>query len=136
MPQKHSIHTATIQTTGAVAIYRAVGFDGAQASVAGQKVRGVATTIAAIGEHLAVDVVGSTIVQTGAAVAVGDSLVVDNQGRAVPAGVLGIAAGATPVTSTAADGAILTGADLPEFVFADALEAASAADQLIEVQLR
>jgi hypothetical protein len=52
-------------------------------------------------------------------------------------GPLTIVAGATPVTSTAANGAtILTGSDMPGFAIGDALQAATAAGQFIEILLR
>ena len=51
-------------------------------------------------------------------------------------GALGVAAGATAVMASAANGAVLTGADMPEYVFADALEASGAAGNLVEVLLR
>lgn len=121
---------------GAVTACRAVGFDGAQATVQGQKVLGVAHTDAADGSELTINTRGTAMIEAGAAIAVGESLIVDAQGRAIPTtGNLAVAAGATAVTSTAANGEILTGGDLPEFVFADALEAA-AAGEFIEVLLR
>lgn len=127
----------TVTAAGAVAYARAVGFDGAQASVAGQKVLGVARYAVADGAAGAIDVAGTAIVETGAAVAVGDSLIVDAQGRAVPSsGDLQVDAGAVAVLSAAANGAVLTGAELPEYVFADALQAADAAGELIEVLFR
>jgi hypothetical protein len=135
--QAVSILDLTVRASGAVSIHRGVGYDGAQATVQGQKVIGVSRYAAADGTDFAVTTHGTAIVETGAEVAVGDSLICDDQGRAIPAtGPLGVAAGATPVTSTAADGAILEGADLPEFVFADALQAAGGAGKFIEVKLR
>ena len=127
----------SIAASGAVSQRRGVGFDGAQATTQGQKVMGVARTNAASGEYFVVDAGGTVVVESGAAIAVGDSLMVDSSGRAIPvSGGLAVVSGATPVTSSAADGAILSGADLPEFVFADALQAASAAGEFIEVLLR
>lgn len=139
MPQQ-SITTLklSIAAAGVVAAYRAVGFDGAQATVQGQKIQGVAEyAVAAAGVMLAVGVAGTVIIESGGIINKGDSLIVDAQGRAiVSTGKLGVAAGATAVTSTAANGQILTGGDSPEFVFADALAAATAAGQFIEVLLR
>ena len=127
----------TTRAAGAVTARRAVGFDGAQATVQGQKILGIAHTDAADGDSLALDVRGTAVVEAGAAINVGDSLIVDAQGRAIPTtGNLAVAAGATAVTSTAANGEILTGGDLPEFIFADALESAAAAGEFIEVLLR
>ena len=83
------------------------------------------------------EIIGTTVVEAGAAIGIGDSLITDSAGRAIPVtGNLAVTAGATAVTSSAANGEILEGADLPEFVFADALESASAAGEFIEVLLR
>jgi hypothetical protein len=55
----------------------------------------------------------------------------------VPGTVMAVAAGATGVTSAAANGAtVLTGADTPHFPVGDAMQAATAAGQFIEVLLR
>lgn len=135
--QSISVLTLTVTASGAVTEGRAVGFDGAQATTQGQKVMGVAVTDASSGEALAVVTHGTAVMETGAAVAVGDSVMVDTDGRAIPVtGALGVASGATPVTSSAANGAILAGADLPEFVLGDALQAAAAAGAFIEIMLR
>lgn len=127
----------TFLASGAVAAFRAIGFDGAQASVQGQKVLGVSARAAGDGEYSDADVSGTTLVELGADVTLGASLIADASGKAIPAtGNLAIATGATAVTSTAADGdTILTGADLPEFAFADALSAGSNG-QVIEALLR
>lgn len=135
--QSSPTQSLTFLANGAVAAYRGVGFDGAQATAQGQKVQGVSARAAADTEASDVVVAGTTVVETGAAVAVGDSLIVDAQARAIPTtGALGIGGGAVAVTSSAANGAVLTGGDLPEFVFADALQDANAAGEFIEVKLR
>jgi len=128
----------TLAAAGAVAVRRAVGFNGAQASVQGQKIMGIADyAVANVGDQLAVNAKGTVIVETGGVFAIGDSLIVDNQGRAIKTtGSLAVAAGGTAVTSTAANGAILTGGDSPEFVFADALAASTGAGQFVEVLMR
>jgi len=130
--------TLTVSAAGVIARYRGVGFNGAQASVQGQKIQGVArVAAAAAADKTPVDVAGSTIVESGAAFAIGDSLIVDAQGRAIAqTSALRVKAGAVAVTSTAANGAILEGGDAPEYVFADALEAATAAGEFVEVLLR
>lgn len=122
----------------AVTEYRAVDYTGAQATVQGQKVMGVSKRGALIGDGYDVAVMGTAVVEAGAAFAAGASLIVDVQGRAIAStGKLGIAAGATAVTSTAANGtAILIGGDGPEYVFADALQAATGAGDKVEVLLR
>lgn len=135
--QSMSLLSLTLIASGAVTENRLVGFTGAQATVAGQKVMGTALTRAATGEALGVVTHGTAIVESGAAITVGAALVSDSQGRAVPAsGPLSLVTGAVAVTSSAANGAILQGAELPEFVFADALQAASGAGEWIEVLLR
>jgi len=126
----------TKKASGAVTQYRAVGFDGAQATVQGQKVLGVAAYDAVDGQEFPVNVDDTVLVEAGAAINVGDALIVDAQGRAIPASQLGVAAGATQVTSTAANGNILSGSIPPEYIFADALEAAAAAGDIIEVITR
>lgn len=137
MRQSHSIYLLTLIASGAVAEHRAVGFDGAQATTQGQKVAGVATTDAEDGAAYAADTIGTTVIETGGVFSAGDSLIVDTQGRAIAAtGALAVDAGATQVTSSAANGAILVGADLPEYVFADALEASGGAGEFVEVALR
>lgn len=144
--QYNALRGDTLIAAGAVTAYRAVGFGGAQATAAGQKVLGVAATDAADGDTFLAHTIGSAPVTSGAAIAVGDSLIVDTQGRAIPAAALAVAnptvdAGAVAMTSSAANGAVLTqgaitGADLPTYVFADALQAATGAGEVIEVLLR
>jgi hypothetical protein len=121
----------------AVTEYRVVDYAGVQATVQGQKVMGVAKRGAITGDGFEVAVIGTAVVEAGAAFAVGASLIVDASGRAIASsGKLGIAAGATAVTSTAANGLILTGGDASEYVFADALQAAVAIGDKVEVLLR
>jgi len=135
--QAHSLRDETFNASSAVSEFRAVGFDGAQATVQGQKVAGVAKHDAVIGDAMAVGILGSVTIEAGAAIAIGDGLIVDANGRAIPTtGEIAIAAGATAVTSSAANGNIMTGGEMPEYVFADALEAAGAAGDFIEVLLR
>jgi hypothetical protein len=135
--QNISLLILTVIATGAVSENRAVAFNGSQASASGQKVMGTSMSRAATGEALAVVTSGTAIIESGAAITVGQSLMSDSQGRAIPvSGTLSLASGATAVTSSAANGAVLYGADLPEYSFADAMQAASGAGELIEVLLR
>jgi hypothetical protein len=137
MKQNISLLTLSIKATGAIAISRGVTHAGAQGAAQGAKIIGIARTAAASGDMLAVVAKGTAIVEAGAAVAVGDSVIIDSSGRAIPTtGALEVATGSTAVTSSAANGDILTGADLPEYVFGDALEAASGAGDFIEVLMR
>ncbi|MDO8838013.1 MAG: hypothetical protein Q7V31_03730 [Parvibaculum sp.] len=136
--QSAPLQALTFKAAGAVAAYRGVGYGGAQATVAGQKIMGVSQRAVATGEDSDAVTAGTTIIETGGEFAAGASLIVDSAGRAIAgAGALAVAAGATPVTSTAANGAaILTGSDMPQFVFADALYASGGAGELVEVKLR
>ncbi|MBF0358945.1 MAG: DUF2190 family protein [Magnetococcales bacterium] len=134
--QNISVLTLTLIASGAVTANRGIGFDGAQATSQGQKVMGSAVTDSNSGSAVAVITNGTAIMESGAAISIGDSLIVDSQGRIIPASTLAVASGATPVTGSAANGAILEGSDLPEFIIADAMQAASAAGKMIEVLLR
>lgn len=135
--QSAPTQSLTYIANGAVRAYRGIGYDDAEATVAGQKVKGVAQRAAAADEASDAVTSGTTVVETGGAFSVGDSLVVDAEGRAVAAGGnLEVGVGAVAMTSSAANGAVLTGADLPEYVFADALEASAGAGELREVHLR
>lgn len=138
MKQSIPILTLSFTAPGVVAAHRGVKFSGAQATVQGEKVAGVArSAAAAANDKITVDVKGTTTVESGAAFALGDSLIVDAQGRAiVQTSALRVKAGVVAVTSTAANGAILEGGDATEYVFADALEAAGGAGEFVEVLLR
>jgi len=112
--QKHSLLALTMTATALIAENLAVKYSGVQCDTQGEKVLGVACYGAAIGANYAVDVIGTTKIIAGDDVAVGDSLIVDSEGRAIPSsGALAVAAGATAVTSSAANGEILEGAELP-----------------------
>ncbi|MBF0180719.1 MAG: DUF2190 family protein [Magnetococcales bacterium] len=135
--QSISVLTLTVVATGAIAAGRAVGFNGATVSTQGQKPMGIAMTAATAGAALAVVTHGTAVVESGAAITLGAALIADNQGRSIPSsGALQVAAGATAVTSSAANGAILAGGDPPEYVIGDALQAASGAGEFIEILLR
>lgn len=137
MQQSTPLQSFTFTAAAAIAKYRGVAFGGAQASAQGQKIMGVSQRAVAAGDDGDAVTSGSTVVETGGAFAVGDSLIVDAQGRAIKfTSALKVAAGATAVTSSAANGAILAGSDLPEFVFADALEVSTGAGEFVEVLLR
>lgn len=112
MSQNIAILTLTAIASSAVSTCRAVGFDGAQATTLGQKVLGVAQFDAVTGEPVTLDVKGTTIIEAAEAIAVGDELTVDATGKA-----------AKP---TLAD----------QVRIADALQAATAAGDKIEVLLR
>lgn len=131
----NDLMTLGVVAAGPVIAYRGVGFDNLQAGALGQKIKGVAVHRAAAGEAVGIVVVGTAMVEAGAAIVGGDSLIVDAQGRAVPAAALTLAAGAVAVTSSAATGP-LVGAEPPDYIFADALQDAAAAGDIIEVLMR
>jgi hypothetical protein len=107
--QKITVLTLTIKSTGAIAKKRAVTYAGAQAGAA-VAILGIADYGAtAAGEYVTVDVQGTSIATSGAAVALGAALETDASGRLVTK-----SAGVT---------------------VARALEAATAADQNFEVLL-
>jgi hypothetical protein len=137
----NSIFSISLLAAAAITVRRFVGFDGNQASVQGQKVVGVARSIAkAAGEYIPVDCAGSAVVESGGVLAAGQAVITDNLGRAIAnTGALKIAAGAVAVTSTAANGAAdLAGSDLPEYVIGDVApgQAASGAGQFVEIIFR
>lgn len=137
--QNISILELSLVAAGVVTQYRGVDFTGAQIAAQGAKIAGIAKFgAAAAGDDLTVWAKGTAVIEAGAAINKGDSLIMDNQGRAIPStGKLAIAAGAVAVTSVAANGANdITGGDSPEQVIGDAMEAAAAAGDFIEVLLR
>ncbi len=130
------LNLSIITALSAVTAYRFVDFTGVQATVQGQKVMGVSARAAAQGQGFEVAVIGTAIVEAGAAFAAGQALMSDALGRAIPnTGALGVKAGAVAMTSTAANGAVLSGSDLPEWVAAEALQAAVNVGDLVEVLL-
>ena len=110
MSQKIPVLTLTAVAVGTVAAHRFVGFDGAQLDAAGAEAFGVANFSAVDGDDLSLDVMGTTVVETGGAVAVGDDVVSD--------------ANAMAITNPEVGG---------EKVLAKALDAASGAGEFIEV---
>jgi len=77
--------TLTGLAPSGVTAHRFVGFDDAQASVAGQKIKGVARSNAASAENFPIGVKGTDIVETGGVFAIGDDVISDASGRAVKA---------------------------------------------------
>lgn len=141
----------TLSCVAATAItqYRGVGYNDSQATVAGQKIKGVARRSGAIGADVDLVAKGTAVVEAGAAIAVGAALTMDASGRVVTAsvlaaavGTLAVAAGATAVTSAVANGAgsisgapTLSGGDLPQYIVGYALTAAAAAGEFVEVMM-
>lgn len=84
MTQSISILAMPVNSAGAIARGRAVGFDRAQISAANAAIYGVARfAAAAAGEDVTIDVLGTAIAEAGAPVAVGAALATDAQGRFV-----------------------------------------------------
>lgn len=132
-----SVLSLTRKANGAVTEKRFVGFDGAQITTQGAKVMGVAQYSQDDGKDLALDVCGTAIVETGGSVSEGDGVISDASGRAITgAGEIAVESGGTAVQSTAADGNILTGGELPEYVAGEALGSADGAGEFIEILLR
>ena len=83
MSQNIALLTLTVVASAAVASQRFVGYDGAP-SGAGDVALGVSRSDADTGDALPVDTIGTSIVESGAAITKGDSLEPDADGRAVP----------------------------------------------------
>lgn len=141
--QARSVLDISVQASGAISYARGVAITtpnsastptGLQATVAGQKIIGIARRDAANNAFTDVTCLGTAVCEAGAAVAVGARVQCDAVGRVVTATALTVAAGATAVTSAAANGAgSIAGGDPPVYVFGTALQAASAAGDFIEV---
>ena len=72
-------------TIGQVKLNRAVGFDCNQVSSIGHKVFGISSTKSDNGEDFLITVIGKAVVEVGGhPINVGDSLITDVEGRAVP----------------------------------------------------
>lgn len=119
----------TVTANGALTDSRAVGFDGAQISVAGAAMFGLARGSFSDGEAARLVTSGAPTGESGGAFSRGNPLTTDAQGRFVLAGPLAVQAGATTVTSTAANGEILEGGEPPEVIVAYALEDAAGAGE-------
>lgn len=101
--QKSPIFTMTAIATAAVAAGRFIGlFTGAHCGAAA-KAQGVSQSGAANGEAFAVDVLGTTIVEVGGAIAVGGEIKSDANGKAIARGGVGELLGYA-VTAATADG--------------------------------
>ena len=141
--QARDLFNLSVLATGAIAYARAVNvaattapgaIGGVQATVAGQKVIGIARRAAALGAYTDITSLGTAICEAGAAIALGARVQCDASGRVITATALTIATGAVAVTSAAVNGAgTIAGGDAPQFVFGTALQAAAAAGDLIEV---
>lgn len=141
--QARPVLDIAVQATAAIAYARVVALalatiggaiGGVQATVAGQKMIGVARRDAALGAFVDVTCLGTAVCEAGAAVPLGSRVQCDATGRVIPAVALTIAVGAVAVTSAAANGAgTMAGGDPPVYVWGTALQAATAAGDFIEV---
>ena len=93
----------TAIATAAVAANRFVGMLTGALCGAGAKAQGVSQYAAATGEAFAVDVLGTSIVDSGAAVAAGIALKSDATGRAIAQGGAGEIIAYSVTAATAAD---------------------------------
>jgi hypothetical protein len=73
----------SLTASGAVAVNRFVTFAGAQVSAVGGKAMGSALMAATVGQSFPVLALGIGEVESGGAVAVGDSIISDVQGRGI-----------------------------------------------------
>lgn len=97
------ILTLSIVAAGAIAARRFVGFDKTQIAVAGRAAMGVADFAATVaGKQVAVDVLGTSTVETGGVYADGALIKADAQGRAVDQAGAGAVLGRALEASTAA----------------------------------
>lgn len=76
------LECATVTATTAIAQSRLVGYAGEQISTAGVVARGIAERAAAIGDEVAIAILGQCVVEAGAALAVGAQFSADTTGRA------------------------------------------------------
>lgn len=118
---------------GAVLSRRAVGFDGAQATLQGQQILGISPRPVADKMYSEATASGTAVMEAGEAFPVGAELIVDAQGRAIvrrdrPVGGEWPRAVRNPPVGYV---------EPPmEFVIADAMEAAGFAGEFVEVLLR
>ncbi len=103
MTQSVSILALTVVANGAQSAHRFVGADLAEA-VAAANAFGVTRTDAADGETVAVDVLGTAIVEAGGAIAAGAGVEVGANGKAVTKSLGVTVARLAPGASASADG--------------------------------
>jgi len=146
--QARSLLSLSVVATTLITQYRGVTYAGGQVAAANAKCIGISERpITAIGEVALVTAKGTAIAEAGAAITVGTALAFDATGRVITAaafaiavGTLAVSSGATAVTASVANGAgsitgvpTATGGDLPQYIVGYALQAASAAGDLIEI---
>lgn len=102
-----SLLTLTVAAAGALAASRFVTQAGAYPTAGGKAFGVTRTSAAAAGDLLPVDVIGTAIVEAGAAVALDADLMVDATGRVVPLTVGGKVPVARAMEAAAAAGALI-----------------------------
>lgn len=124
----------TITAAADLAANTFVGFDG---DVCGANAKALGKVIydTTSGGQAAAAVEGRVLLIAGGTVAVGDPVASDANGKAIKADALQVASGATQVTSTAANGSILTGGATPQAINGYAMSAGTSGD-LIQVILK
>lgn len=83
-PTPVSHYTRSVVASGAIAARRFATVAGAQAAALGGKVYGVNRYVVTEGDAATVDVLGSALVEAGAAITLDADLTTDADGRAVP----------------------------------------------------
>jgi hypothetical protein len=143
---EHPLGKSSIIASGAVSRNRFIGFDGALCA-ANARALGVSDYAVADGGDLAYKFGGIVLVESGGALSAGNAVVAGgtgaDAGRAVAATTFSVTssvdADSTPVTSTAANGEIITntlaGAVLPQVINGYVLDDASGAGELVRVLL-
>lgn len=100
--QKTVIFSMTAIASAAITAARFVGMMTGAPCAAAAKAQGVSQSDAAVGEAVAVDVLGTTIVESGGAFAAGTALKSDATGRAIDQAGAGVIAAYAVTAATAA----------------------------------
>src|SRR3989338_3035630 len=126
----------TTKAAAAITKNRFVGFDGLHCG-AGKKAYGVSRFDIPINEYGSIVLGGVVVVESGGALTKGKPVKSDANGKAVEGGAMDgvVDSGAVAVTSSAANGNILTlnGSEAPEVINGYAIEAASGAGEFIRI---
>lgn len=126
--EENVVLSETVSVPGAIAANRFINRSGAYPATNGAYAAGVTQQpVGAAGGNVAIATMGVYPVEVGAGpIALDTPLIADTAGKVRPASNLTIAAGATPVASTAANGSnIFAGGVLPQRVVGWALDAAT-----------
>lgn len=137
MKTEQVISTSTVALAGTVAQRRFVGFAGDYPSANG-KALGVSYDAGVSGDIIPVITHGIVLVEASGAISVGAAVAADSNGKAKAASAVAISvpAGATPVTSDAAQPNLVeAGGYLPQAINGYALDEASSDGDLIRIRL-